>query len=380
MMTAAPEPTLHQAARFLAPGRPRPLARRLAIHNRVVQRVRRFFEEEGFNEVPVASVAPVATACEATDTAFALDHCGALAFAGQGGQLTLESMIAQGFPAVWCESEGLRREWKVDERHLTAFKLIEAERESLDLDELCGLQERLLKAVAADLGAELLGGRHVTRLDRMLALDHPRVTYREALAILNERGWSLPFGEDLHRDAEATLSRYCGHLPCFVTHLPAALKPFNLQVDPADPEQCLAAEYILPYAGETMDGGVRETDAARLAESLENSPTLSQQLERTEVFGAQQAAARRPGEDGPDADEMAAGHRAAIRRAWREHLAPFGHQELPRGGFALGIARLLQYLQGLDSIKDAVVAPRDRTTFAAAAPADAGSNEGMGTA
>ncbi|MCP4573946.1 MAG: hypothetical protein GY838_16425 [bacterium] len=380
MMTAAPEPP-YQAARFLAPGRPRPLARRLAIHNRVVQRVRRFLDEQGYNEIPVASVAPVATSCEAMDTSFTLDHFGALAFAGQGGQLALESMVAQGFPAVWCESEGLRREWKVDERHLTAFKLIEAERENLDLAGLCDLQEHLVKAVAADLGAELLGGRHVTRLDRMLTLEHPRVTYREALAILNDRGWSMPFGEDLHRDAEATLSRYFGHLPFFVTHLPAALKPFNLQGDPDDAEQCLSVEYILPYAGETMDGGVRETDAAAMAERLERSPALGQQLERAEIFGRQQAAARPLGEDGPGAEELAAGHRSAIRRAWREHLEPFGRRELPRSGFALGVARLLQYLQGLDSIKDAVVAPRDRTAFAGAAPpAAATSAEDAGSA
>lgn len=380
MMTAAPETTHHQAAHFAAPGRPRPLARRLAIHNRVLQRLRRFLEEEGFNEVPVPAVSPVAMACEAVDTAFAVDHCGALAFAGQGGQLALEQMITRGFPAVWCETEALRREWKVDERHLTAFKLVEAEAENLDLEDLCRLQERLLKTVAADLGAELLGGRHVTRLDRMLTLDHPRVTYRQALDALNQRGWSMPFGEDLHRDAEATLSRYFGNLPFFVTHLPAALKPFNLMGDPADPDQCLAVEYILPHAGETMDGGVRETDHEAMSERLEASPALAQQLERAAVFGAQQASERHIDATAADAETLAAGHRAALRRAWRGHLEPFAERTVPRGGFALGVARLLQYLQGLDSIKDAVVAPRDRTTFAAGTPAGEDQRAGAGTA
>lgn len=355
-----------QSALFTAPGRPRPLARRLAIHNRVVRRVRRFLEEDGFNEVPVGALAPVGDACEAMDASFAVDHHGGLAFARQSGQLVLDGMLTRGFPAVWCEGESLRREWKVDERHLSGFKLIEAERRDLDLDGLCVLQERLLKAVAMDLGADLLGGRHVTRLDRMLRLEFPRLSYREALALLNRRGFAMPFGEDLHRDAEATLSRWFGDVPFFITHLPAALKPFNLRRDPADGAQTLSVECILPYAGETTDGGVLEPEAAVMRAQLEASEHLRRLLERAEAFAAAQAAAAR-GKTRPDTGDLASRNRAAVRRAYAAYLDGFS-TPLARGHFGLGVARLLQYLQGLDSIKDAVVNPTDRTSFAAARP------------
>ena len=361
---ADPIAAVPHSALFTAPGRPRPVARRLAIHNRVVRRVRRFLEEDGFNEVPVGPLAPVGDACEAMDASFALDHHGNLAFARQSGQLVLDSMLTRGFPAVWCEGESLRREWKVDERHLSGFKLIEAERRNLDLDGLCALQERLLKAVAMDLGADLLGGRHVTRLDRMLRLEFPRLSYREALALLNRRGFAMPFGEDLHRDAEATLSRWFGDVPFFITHLPAALKPFNLRRDPADPAQTLSVECILPYAGETTDGGVREPEAAVMRDQLEGSDHLRRLLERAEAFAAAQAAAAK-GKNRPEAGDLARRNRAAVHRAYAAYLDGFT-TPLPRAGFGLGVARLLQYLQGLDSIKDAVVNPTDRTSFAAA--------------
>jgi len=360
-MGSRPAAVVHSAL-FSAPGRPRPLARRLAIHNRVVTRVRRFFAEEGFNEVPLNALAPVGDACEATATGFAVDHHGDLAYARQSGQLVLDAMLARGFPAVWCEGESTRREWKVDERHLSGFKLVEAERRDLDLDGLCDLQERLLRAVFADLGADLLGGRHVTRLDRALRLDHPRLTYREALARLNRCGWSLHFGEDLHKDAEASLSRYVGDVPCFVTHLPAELKPFNVRRDPADPDQSLSVECILPWAGETMDGGVREPDPAVMRQQLETSEHYRRLLTHAAAFAAAQAGAA--GKSAV-AEDLAKRNRAAVRRALGDYLDFFAGTPLPRAGFGLGVARLLQYVQGLDSIKDAVINPTDRTTFAA---------------
>ena len=132
MNAPAPAPApIPQAAGFSCPGRPRPLARRLAIHNRVLRQIRDFLDGNGFNEVPVSALAPVNTACEAVDPSFVVDHCGHLAFARQSAQLDLDGMIAQGFPSVWCESESLRREWKADERHLTGFKLIEAEQKEM---------------------------------------------------------------------------------------------------------------------------------------------------------------------------------------------------------------------------------------------------------
>jgi aspartyl/asparaginyl-tRNA synthetase len=175
----------------------------------------------------------------------------------------------------------------------------------------------------------------------------------------------MPFGEDLHRDAEAALCRWFGDVPFFITHLPASLKPFNARRDPDDPTQTLSVEYVAPYAGETMDGTVREPDAEVMRLQLEQSDQLRLLLARATAFAAQQAAATR-GKDRPDPELLAKRNRAAVRRAYAAYLADYARAPLPRGGFALGVARLLQYLQGLDSIKDAVVNPTDRTTFASA--------------
>jgi aspartyl/asparaginyl-tRNA synthetase len=240
----APHSSVHKAAMFNPPGRPRPLARRLAIHNRVVHTIRRFFREKGFHEIPVTALA---------------DH---------PARVQLDGMILSGFQKVWCESELLPRRGRQEPRHLRGFKLMEAAGLDLSLDDLTDLQEDLLKAVGLNLGADLLGGRDVTRLDRMLHTSHPRLTYRKALEVLAKRGCSLSFGDELHPDAEATLTRFCGNLPFMVTHLPVNRKPAGVLADPADPETTVSVEYILPYSGITMEGTVRPDDPIRAGFSL----------------------------------------------------------------------------------------------------------------
>ncbi|MBM4131731.1 hypothetical protein FJ250_12000, partial [bacterium] len=187
-LPAAPPSAFPAAAMFEAPGRPRPLARRLAIHNRVVKRLRAFFEEEGYHEIPVTALA---------------DH---------PAHVQLDGMLALGFAAVWCESEILPPGGRLEPRHLRGFKLMEAAREGLDLAGLAALQRDLLRFVAADLSADLLGGRDVTRLDRMLRCEHPCLEFDEALVLLRGKGWDLDPAQPLHMAAKATLLRHCGNL------------------------------------------------------------------------------------------------------------------------------------------------------------------------
>jgi aspartyl/asparaginyl-tRNA synthetase len=232
MTAAAVEPAqpTFQSAIFSAPGRPRPLARRLAIHNRVVGAVRDFFSEQLFHEVPVTAMA---------------DH---------PARIQLHGMLQSGFKTVWAESETIPEKGRREPRHLRGFKLVEAASRKVDLEGLTDLQEDLLKFVARRMGADILGGRDVTRLDAMLGVTHPRIRYRQALEILGKRGWDLDFGEPLHAEAEATLTRFCGGLPFMITHLPESLGKPGADSDAGDPEVTQSVEYVLPYAGITMEG------------------------------------------------------------------------------------------------------------------------------
>jgi len=306
-MNSSAEMSNLQSDAFQFPGRPLPLARRLAVRNRVLGRIRSFMEERQFNEVPVPAIAA---------------HTGTWAATGR---FYLDSMIAKGFPAVWCENECLPPDWAELNQGLMGFRRIEAEMVDLDLDQLCRLQEDLLKSVAADLGADLLGGRQVTRLDRMITAEHPRLTYAACLEILGRRGHALNFGAPLERDAQDSLWRYVGNLPLQVTHFPVERMFFTTRVCSEDPRTTQSIDYILPYAAATMDGAVRETDPMVLADRLHK------QDDHEPDFGP--------------------------------YLELFEGRPLNRAGFGLSVTALLQYLMGLESPRDAMINPQDWITM-----------------
>ncbi|MFT5232163.1 MAG: aspartyl/asparaginyl-tRNA synthetase [Candidatus Krumholzibacteriia bacterium] len=239
-LTVAPHSHL-----FDAPGRPRPLARRLAVHNAVVRSIRTFFFDTGFHEMPVTALA---------------DH---------PARVQLEGMIAQGFKAVWCESEILPRGGRLDPKYLRGFKLIEADQQGLSLDQLADMCEQLLKYVASQMSADLLGGRHVTRLDRAINIKHRRISYQQALEILAEKDIAIRFGEALDAPALAALTRHVGNVPFILTHLPECLKLPGALSTPGQTAVCESCQYILPYAGLAMDGSLRDAPGAPAGFSLD---------------------------------------------------------------------------------------------------------------
>ncbi|MBU8871686.1 MAG: hypothetical protein KOO60_12540 [Gemmatimonadales bacterium] len=258
-----PEASRFQSAIFQFPGRPLPLARRLAVYNRVKRILRTFMDEQNFNEVPATA-------------------------GGVGSYLS--GMIDRGFPLVWSECQtdevsgsptgGPRRE------------IIAIMGAGLDKDDLLGLQGDLLRTVVEHLSADMLGGRQITRLDRVLTCEHPHLEYGRVREILAERGQPLQPNAVLDPDAETTLTRYCNNQPVMVTGIPfdtASIPTVDMVSGPDT--QHLAC--ILPYSGLTITGSVI------------------------------------PGEN-------------------------------VRGGLALNLGRLLQFLMGLESVGDTEISPRQR--------------------
>ena len=251
-----------QSAMFRFPGRPLPLARRLAVYNRVKRILRDFMADQRFNEVP----AP----------------------AGRVGAY-LGRMIDRGFPAVWAECQIESGEGGPAGE--TRSEMIGVLGADLDQDALIRLERALLEAVVKNLNANLLGGRQITRLDRVLTCEHPRIGYDEAGRILTEHGHPVAPGASIATEDQAALARLCHNQPVLVTEIPAGLADSWLQDDVQPNADEAHHACLLPYAGLTIIGS---------------------------VLG---------GDDG-------------------------------RGGFTLNLGRLLQFLMGLESVRDTVISPR----------------------
>jgi hypothetical protein len=223
-----------RSAIFQFPGRPLPLARRLAVYNRVKRLLREFMEDQRFNEVP----APV-TRTEAY----------------------LDSMLDRGFPAVWSESQisGGDIQLRQDDRR----ELIRAMGAELDQEALVLLQGILLRTIVENLSADLLGGRQITRLDRVLTCEHARFEYGHALEFLADHGHPVEFGQPLDQKTATDLSRFCSNQPVLVTDIPAAMAGPDLGLHALRGPDVQYSGYILPYSGLTMVGVAKSGDKFR---------------------------------------------------------------------------------------------------------------------
>ena len=342
---------------------PPSLLARIEIHNHVVHRVRHFLREHGYVEIPVPELTPATGSCEVVDSMFSMDYFGTLAFPRQTGQLYLEEVVARGVDAVYCEGESLRKERKVDARHLTEFKLIEIEKKDMSLEELCDFQESLLKDIVSALTADEIGEHNVERLAPVMESDHPRMTYREALRILNLRGFALHFGEDLGHREEAAVVDYAGDIPVHITHFPEELKFFNMKIDRTDSTVVECVDYILPLSGETFGGSLREPDVDILRRRLHTGTMYGHLMNRAAEFAHLRRLADPDGSGEQTLEELTIRYQRGIEAAFESYLTLFAEVPTERAGFGLGVARLLQFVMGQESIKDAVVFPMDRTRF-----------------
>ncbi|XP_072782870.1 asparaginyl-tRNA synthetase isoform X3 [Taeniopygia guttata] len=150
------------------------------------------------------------------------------------------------------------------------------------------------------------------------------ISYSEAVEILKQAPQTFTFkpewGCDLQTEHEKYLVKHCGEVPVFVVNYPYDLKPFYMRDNEDGPEHTVAAvDLLVPGVGELCGGSLRE----------ERLPFLESRLQRLGLTDAYQ---------------------------WYLDLRKFG--SVPHGGFGMGFERYLQYILGVDNIKDVIPFPR----------------------
>jgi aspartyl/asparaginyl-tRNA synthetase len=329
---------------------PLPVAQRQRVHDVVLERVHSFLVQEGYEEVAALEASAAAGPGDEAASIFSPDFLEDADLGHPIRQLHLERIVAGGRRRVYCASDSQRRTGRADARPALGSERFEAVQRDMCLVELCDFQEHWLQHVAAGLHADLIGGPNATRIDRMLRGGHPRLTYREALDVLNRRGFALAFGEQLDPLAHAALVRHCGNLPLQITHYPADITFFCARLDRRDSAVAERVDYILPSAGNALSGSVHESDAVILSQRLRSDPFHARLLVRAQEL------ARRRGFEQPDSDReeirgaFARMYEGAIERACTAYLEPYARAPIERAGCGLKTGRLLQYLLGLDSL------------------------------
>lgn len=293
----------------------------LRIRSEIEKALRDFFHERDF----ILADAPIITpaACEGTTTLFELDYHGEKGFLSQSGQLYSEAN-AMAFGKTYCFGPTFRAEKSKTRRHLMEFWMIEAEMAFHDMEDSMRIQEEMIYYVVqrvidkhrADL--EYIG-RDVSKLEG-IKLPFPRISYSDAVCIIQESGEDFSWGEDFGAPHETLISAKFA-APVFVHRYPAAIKAFYMKPDPEDSRVVLGADLLAPEGyGEIIGGGQR----------IDELELLEQRIREHQL--------------------------PAEAFAWYVDLRRYG--TVPHAGFGLGLERLVAWLCGLEHIRETIPFPR----------------------
>jgi asparaginyl-tRNA synthetase len=180
----------------------------LRVRAEVIAAVRAFFDDRGF----ILADTPIFTpaACEGTSTLFPVQYFDeTTAYLTQSGQLYNEAN-AMALGRVYCFGPTFRAEKSKTRRHLSEFWMVEPEVAYATLDDVIELAEDLVVSVVA----RVLERRRpeLRRLDRdiskleLVQKPFPRISYDDAVKMLNEKGQPFEWGGDFGAPDETLLA------------------------------------------------------------------------------------------------------------------------------------------------------------------------------
>ncbi len=263
---------------------------------------------------------------------FSQDFFGREASLTVSGQLNVEAYCLA-LSRVYTFGPTFRAENSNTRRHLAEFWMIEPEIAFADLNDDIALAERFLKSIFArvlDERADDMAffAQHVDKecVNRVRAfVDAPfeRLDYTEAISRLEKSGKKFDFpvkwGMDLQSEHERYLSEELVGRPVVVANYPKDIKAFYMRLN-EDGRTVAAMDVLAPGIGEIIGGSQRE--------------------ERLDVLDARIDEMKLPKDD----------------YWWYRDLRRYG--TVPHAGFGLGFERAIQYLTGIENIRDVIPYPR----------------------
>ena len=252
------------------------------------------------------------------------------------GQLEAE-IFALAFRNVYTFGPTFRAENSNTARHASEFWMIEPEMAFADLNDYLEVAEDMIKYIInfvlekapeeMQFFNSFVDKTLLARLDNIVNSDFGRVTYTEAVELLQKSGkefqYPVEWGIDLQTEHERYLTEEIFKKPVFVTDYPKDIKAFYMRLND-DGKTVAAADLLVPGVGEIIGGSQRE--------------------ERLEVLE------KRMEEMGLNKEDY----------WWYCNLRKFGG--VKHAGYGLGFERIIMYVTGVQNIRDVLPFPRTPKT------------------
>ncbi len=248
------------------------------------------------------------------------------------GQLNVETFMCA-FRNVYTFGPTFRAEKSNTARHAAEFWMIEPEIAFADLKDDCDLAEDMLKFIIRFVMErcpeemaffnQFIDKGLIERLNHVASADFGRITYTDAIKILEKHNdqfeFKVSWGSDLQTEHERFLTEQEFKRPVFVTDYPKEIKAFYMKQNP-DGKTVAAADCLVPGIGEIIGGSQREDDLKKLEARMD--------------------------ELGLNKEDY--GFYLDLRR----------YGSVRHAGFGLGFERMIMYLTGMQNIRDVLPFPR----------------------
>jgi len=277
-------------------------------------------------------------------------------FFGRSTNLTVSGQLegelgATAFGEIYTFGPTFRAENSNTARHLAEFWMIEPEMAFYDLEDNMNLAEEFIKYIiryAMDNNAEDLQflDQRLAEEEKQLPQDKrsemslleklrfvvdnqfERITYTEAIDILRESNYNKKkkfqyeitgWGMDLQSEHERYLVEKHFKKPVILSNYPAAIKAFYMRQN-EDGKTVAAMDILAPGIGEIVGGSQREERLDRLTARMQEMHIPEEDL------------------------------------WWYLDTRRFG--SVPHAGFGLGFERMVQFVTGMNNIRDVIAFPR----------------------
>ncbi len=294
----------------------------LKIRHEVIRAIRDYFDSNGFTLLDTPIFTPAA--CEGTTSLFEVNYFDdEKVYLTQSGQLYNEA-TAMAFGKVYTFGPTFRAERSKTRRHLTEFWMVEPEMAYATLEDVKRVAEELvvfvMGRVLENRRAELsVLEREVSKLESVKA-PFPRITYDDAVKVLQQKGSEIQWGGDFGGTDETLLGEDFDR-PVMVDRYPTAVKAFYMQPAPERPEVALGVDVLAPEGyGEIIGGGERIHDLDLLLRRIEEQGLPKEAFD------------------------------------WYLDLRRYG--TVPHGGFGMGVERCVTWICGLEHVRETIPFPR----------------------
>lgn len=339
-----------------------PALQKARLESTVSWSILNYLSKEGYFFMNPPVLVRASGACENVNTLFEVTADGDVgwfkagnnkqkAYLRQTGQLLLEGYV-KGLKKTCCFSQSLRAEPDVDDRHLVDFTLAEIEFEGTFnqlLDEIENIFNAVRDGVVVDKDPIKNFGLSKEAVATLESgpVKFARITYNEAIEILNKKGVKIKWGDDIRGYHEDAILEYLGgSTPFLLTHWPdpqwdhgeeiEVEKFFNMVPDKDRPNRVQSVDAVLPFGGEAVGGAARIYDLETLKKRLPNS-LMYNNLQQ---------------QGGNGLNDFASYF------GWMDYEG-----SVPHAGCGIGLSRVIQWIRQSNDIREGVTFPVNRETL-----------------